>query len=449
MNQNKIKIKGIYIIEIMALLVFISIISSSCVPNIEDLSEEEKLYYFKTQNIKENNKLNKILSKLDFKDKYKFNSVEIKSDKDPFEINIKLKIKNGKVAKKDDFRIDASILFAISEDLDYISFFVFNDEEEFFIFSREEVDDEMISIFGEDTKKLGSTLTNFTKLHKYYQVVKNNNNDLVIDSHIGDLIESNIDVIISESKDNNSLEYNKIISENGSLDYILEQFLKRNVKNDRRGEILKRAAIDLLGPINNVQNSDSLKPLEWYKELEILTSVKLNTDLINYDNEYKQLVYNAYYDKFNNMDFLEEDAFTIVGIDIKGVFENENILKIYSITRSINALLYENGEIINICDYTIPNIVVYEKVNDKYILKEMIEPNINEPIEKEIERMVADNIDIKNDFLNISYDILNEDIQKNIKCIMEKNRIKKYNIDNFLDKRSAKALLLLDLKRKW
>ena len=87
--------------------------------------------------------------------------------------------------------------------------------------------------------------------------------------------------------------------------------------------------------------------------------------------------------------------------------------------------------------------------SDKYILKEMIEPNINEPIEKEIERMVADNIDIKNDFLNISYDILNEDIQKNIKCIMEKNRIKKYNIDNFLDKRSAKALLLLDLKRKW
>jgi len=437
MDQNKIKIKGIYIIEMVALLVFISIISSACVPNIEDLSEEEKLYYFKTQNIKESNKLDKILSKLDFKDKYKLNSVDIKSDKNPFEINIKLKIKNGKVAKKDDFRIDASILFALSEELDYVSFYILNDEEEFFVFSREEVDNEMISIFGEDTKVLGSTLTNFTKLHKYYQVVKNNNNDLVIDSHIGDLIESNIDLIISESKDNNSIEYNKIISENGSLEYILEQFLKRNVKNDKRGEILKKAAIDLLGPINNVQNADSMKPLDWYKELEIATPVKVTSDLIKYENEYKQLVYKVYYDKFSNMDFLEEDAFTIVGVDIKDVFENDNILKIYSITRSINALLYENGDFINIYDRTMPNIVVYEKINDEYILKEIIEPDINEPIEKELEKMFTNNNEIKKDVLDISYEIVNEDIQKNIKCIMDRNRIKKFNIENLLERRSA------------
>lgn len=256
---------------------------------------------------------------------------------------------------------------------------------------------------------------------------KNEEMALIVEERLQALIEKEpqADEHFYENQD----EYQDILKLcDEGLGYILNEFEIGNVENNLRGELMKKLAIEILGERNNVENHSQLTPKEWYEQFEIVKTVKILDDKQVFQDKYEDLVYKAYYPK----DFkIHEDAFTAIALEVKGVLEQDNILNIYAIVRKNNVLLYENGKVVNDSGLVIPIVVKYEKKENEYVLKEIIEARDGGDYGESIKEMCKDKPEMFEKLINFDHKKLNKDMRDNIVKILQNNGHNNINMDEF------------------
>ena len=190
---------------------------------------------------------------------------------------------------------------------------------------------------------------------------------------------------------------------------------------------MKDIAIEILGPKNNVENYRELSPTEWYKRLDIINTVKIEDDSQLFKNKYEELVYKAHYPT----KYKKEDSFTAIALDIKGIYEKDNIIKIYAIVSKNLVVLYDDGKVIDDSGYLMPTVTVYEKNGDAYELIEVIQPRDGSEYAPSIKEMCKDKPLMANKLMNIDHEKMNEKLKDNIITILNKNGYNNVNMESF------------------
>lgn len=157
-------------------------------------------------------------------------------------------------------------------------------------------------------------------------------------------------------------------------------------------------------------------------------TVKIEDDSQVFTDKYEDLVYKAHYPTEYKK---EEDSFTAIALDVKGVYEKDNILKIYAVVRKSEVLLYNDGKVIDDSGYLMPTVSIYEKSGDAYELIEVIQPRDGSEYKPSIKEMCKDKPLMANKLMNIDYEKINEEIKNNVVAILKRNGYNDVNMEEF------------------
>lgn len=157
-------------------------------------------------------------------------------------------------------------------------------------------------------------------------------------------------------------------------------------------------------------------------------TVKIEDDSQVFTDKYEDLVYKAHYPTEYKK---EEDSFTAIALDVKGVYEKDNILKIYAIVRKSEVLLYNDGKVISELGYLMPTVSIYEKSGDEYELIEVIQPGDGSEYAPSIKEMCKDKPLMADKLMNIDYEKINEELRDNVIAILKRNGHNNVNMEEF------------------
>lgn len=151
------------------------------------------------------------------------------------------------------------------------------------------------------------------------------------------------------------------------------------------------------------------------------------------DEDMEYWVYEVYYSGRNGkIEPASLDSFTAMAVNIIDVFEEGNIVKIYSHIRKDEVSLDKSGKVENRSGFMVPNLLVFEKMDkDKYVLKEKIEPEEGALYGPSIEKMTKDHPEIKDKMIAGSHDYLNKKIKVKIEKILQNNNILDYDLSEY------------------
>lgn len=167
---------------------------------------------------------------------------------------------------------------------------------------------------------------------------------------IGKFVEETLEAILSSPKESSNPqdyilahqdEYEDIFKFGGedALNYILSQFDLGNSEG-LRGHIMMSIAKEMLGARNNVTDT-SLSPKEWYQALEIRQKVKMSDFEYEGTDPVERLVYTTELER--DLGFTKRGGFLVVAPIIYGVYEEEDLLKVFVTTYSQSYNLYDNA----------------------------------------------------------------------------------------------------------
>lgn len=174
------------------------------------------------------------------------------------------------------------------------------------------------------------------------------------------------------------------------------------------------------------EKEDTSKKIE--DNLNTEGTVKIEDDSQVFTDKYEELVYKAHYPTEYKY---EEDSFTAIALDVKGVYEKDNILKIYAIVEKSEFLLYNDGKVILESGYLMPTVSIYEKSGDEYELIEVIQPRDGSEYAPSIKEMCKDKPLMADKLMNIDYEKINEELRDNVITILKKNGYNNVNMEEF------------------
>ena len=126
-------------------------------------NSEKNIYEYKTKYVGDNSKVINILSNLKYPKETSYNSVQIISEKEPYEILVKLNINSDKIPEKNDFLKNTAIMFALIENLSFVKYVNVSDNKVVAEFTRNEVDNYLKDEVNKDTKEIGMSEKEFVK----------------------------------------------------------------------------------------------------------------------------------------------------------------------------------------------------------------------------------------------------------------------------------------------
>jgi len=153
----------------------------------------------------------------------------------------------------------------------------------------------------------------------------------------------------------------------GVLDYLFSQFEAENA-DGLRGHIMMILCKEMLGVQNNVTD-ESLSPQEWYRQLSIISEIKL-PDFIpgNPDDEYGGLIYSAIVQHYAKSD----NGFMVAAPTVYGIYEEDDKLKIFVTVNYEYYKLYDKT-LESTGGGVIPGAIVFRKGNDGWEYEEYLE----------------------------------------------------------------------------
>lgn len=147
-----------------------------------------------------------------------------------------------------------------------------------------------------------------------------------------------------------------------------------------------------------------------------------------FEDKYEELVYKAHYPtKYKK----EEDSFTAIALDVKGIYEKDNIIKIYAIVSKNLVVLYDDGKVIDDSGYLMPTVTVYEKKGDAYELIDVNQPRDGSEYAPSIREMCKDKPMMAIKLMNIDHEKINEELRNNVITILKKNGHNNVNMEGF------------------
>ena len=146
--------------EIIVLLI-LCVIFTACG---KSQNSNKNIYGYKTKYVGDNSKVINILSNLKYPKETSYNSVQILSEKEPYEILVKLNINSGKIPEKNDFLKNTVVMFALIENLSFVKYTNVSDDKIIAEFTRDEIDNYLKAEVNKNTKEIGS---NEKELKKY------------------------------------------------------------------------------------------------------------------------------------------------------------------------------------------------------------------------------------------------------------------------------------------
>lgn len=138
----------------------------------------DELYSYKTEYPGYRHEKSNILSFLEFKEKeiYKIGTTTyegVSLEENPYILRLYF---NGDASETniDDFKYESTILFALIDKLDHVTYTVRENSEEIEIgtLTRDNIDSMIVSVLGMNTEELGSSKRKFNKLVAFYEEVK-------------------------------------------------------------------------------------------------------------------------------------------------------------------------------------------------------------------------------------------------------------------------------------
>ena len=126
-------------------------------------NSEKNIYEYKTKYVGDNSKVINILSNLKYPKEASYNSVQIISEKEPYEILVKLNVNSDKIPEKNDFLKKTAIMFALIENLSFVKYVNVSDNKVVAEFTRNEVDNYLKDEVNKDTKEIGMSEKGFVK----------------------------------------------------------------------------------------------------------------------------------------------------------------------------------------------------------------------------------------------------------------------------------------------
>ena len=429
------------------IIIAIFVLSTSLLIGCETKGKKsltDELYSYKTKYVGDNSKVGNIVSRLEFPKEYSYKSMEILSKEEPYGLKLYFTENEGEDFEDsiEQFKIPSTVIFSLVDNLDEITYILEKEDEEITVgtLERQYVDSITTSVLGMNTKEIGNSKGKFNELVEFYKDYSRDREKIKekdTDKDVGLIVEDSLKILLEKEPNEdkyfyeNQYEYQDILKlGNEGLEYILSEFERGNVENDLRGELMKKLAIEILDKRNNVENHDNLTPREWYGRLKIFNTVKIENDKQVFEDKYEGLVYKAYYPK----DFrfiIHEDAFTAIALEVKSVLEQDNILNIYAIVSKDNVILYENGKVVKDSGFIRSTVVKYEKKDNEYILKEIVEARDGGDYGESIKEMCKDKPEMAEELINFDHNKLNKDIRHNIVEILKNNEQMKINMDEY------------------
>ena len=126
-------------------------------------NSEKNIYEYKTKYVGDNSKVINILSNLKYPKEASYNSVQIISEKEPYEILVKLNVNSDKIPEKNDFLKKTAIMFALIENLSFVKYVNVSDNKVVAEFTRNEIDNYLKAEVNKNTKEIGSNQKEFVK----------------------------------------------------------------------------------------------------------------------------------------------------------------------------------------------------------------------------------------------------------------------------------------------
>ena len=126
-------------------------------------NSEKNIYEYKTKYVGDNSKVINILSNLKYPKEASYNSVQIISEKEPYEILVKLNVNSDKIPEKNDFLKNTAIMFALIENLSFVKYVNVSDNKVVAEFTRNEIDNYLKAEVNKNTKEIGSNQKEFVK----------------------------------------------------------------------------------------------------------------------------------------------------------------------------------------------------------------------------------------------------------------------------------------------
>lgn len=145
------------IVGIVSVLVLLTVILSGCAKQDEP-QKETGLYDYKTQYVGDNSKVLKLVNALDYPNKAVPGSIEIKSDKEPYELIVYLQ---GENINADDLFHNAVISFALIDNAAVIEYRNASSKELIADFVREDVDKELAKDGEKSCAEIGADKDSF------------------------------------------------------------------------------------------------------------------------------------------------------------------------------------------------------------------------------------------------------------------------------------------------
>ena len=126
-------------------------------------NSEKNIYEYKTKYVGDNSKVINILSNLKYPKEASYNSVQIISEKEPYEILVKLNVNSDKIPEKNDFLKNTVVMFALIENLSFVKYTDVSDDKIIAEFTRDEIDNYLKAEVNKNTKEIGSNQKEFVK----------------------------------------------------------------------------------------------------------------------------------------------------------------------------------------------------------------------------------------------------------------------------------------------
>ena len=126
-------------------------------------NSEKNIYNYKTKYVGDNSKVINILSNLKYSKETSYNSVQILSEKEPYEMVVKLNINSGKIPEKNEFLKNSAVLFALIENLSFVKYIDVSDDKIIAEFTKDEIDNYLKAEVNKNTKEIGSSEKEFVK----------------------------------------------------------------------------------------------------------------------------------------------------------------------------------------------------------------------------------------------------------------------------------------------
>lgn len=149
-------------IKIMIIVFILSTILLGCSQE-ENISND--IYQHKTDYVGNNSEVIHIVRALDYPKNMEIESIEIKSQKEPYGLN--LFTNKNKLSKKDNFK-NSVIIFSLIGNLSQINYLDPTDEISILSFNRDEVDEILLEDYGKSTEEIGNTQESFSKFYNKY-----------------------------------------------------------------------------------------------------------------------------------------------------------------------------------------------------------------------------------------------------------------------------------------